>query len=536
MRHIATAATLLSLAAAPLCAMDAHIVGPRALGMGGAGTAAADDHAAAYWNPGMYGFFARTGEEGARLDADPNHVGRKSWGLGLVDGGVQVDVRGELANLIEVASSIDLGGLSDLGGSGGGGDDLKAAMAALAMIERFAPDKDTVTFAANVGAANLRVGRFGIGLRVFSEGVAALADLDRVNVGLGTDSLLTDIAQEINSPGLTPSGWSASHAPALITGTAAANLDAAMATAGVADPFEREMAISRLDYAAAQAGVSQAAIDAMSAVGGSLYNALLSSADPGSSFSDNATAAFTAGYSVAEVPLTYGHPINDHLAVGGSLKLMVGKVAAAKTRLVADDVDLAELLRDSLDGAQQTVTAGLDLGVVLRCSWAQVGLTARNLNSPVLRGGVYTDADGGAFEVDDVVLEPQLSLGVALYPWETLCLAADYDLLECRTVFKTTNRAALPAGVDRTLKAEYATQRLGGGVEWNVLRFLALRGGVSTDLAESDAGMMLHGGVGLNLWALRLDLAGAVSTETVTVDGEEYPRSAGVSLGLAIDF
>jgi len=195
-------------------------------------------------------------------------------------------------------------------------------------------------------------------------------------------------------------------------------------------------------------------------------------------------------------------------------------------------------MKDAFNEAEQTVTGGVDLGVVTRCSWAQVGLTARNINRPVLKGGTFKDADGQAFTVDDVALEPQLSLGVALYPFETLVMTADIDVLENKTVYSTTSQrtGVLMAGIERNLTVEYVTQRLGGGIEWNILRFLALRGGYSTDLAESEAGGMVHAGLGLNLWALRFDLAAAAATKTVEVDGEKMPRSAAVSAGLTIDF
>jgi hypothetical protein len=533
MRTAYVVATLISIAAGPLHAMDSHIVGPRALGMGGTGTAAADDHTAAYYNPGLYGFFSRTGEEDERLPADPNFIGRKDWGIGLIDASFQVEIRGQLANLIEVGSTIDLGKVSTLGVTNPSKDDLKAVMATLALIENFVPNNDTVTFSADAGAMNMRIGHFGIGVRMFSEGVASLADLDRLRVGVGTGSGV-DIGQVINNSSVTPSGWTSGYQN-LITGTAYANLDAALQAKGVSSTDSQD-AISKLDYAATQAGLTQANIDAMAATGGTLLNAIVESTNVANSFDENTTAAFSAGFALVEVPLTYGHAINDNLSFGGSVKLMVGQVAAAKVRLVSDNSDMAAILQDSLKDSKQTVTAGVDLGMALRNSWAQIGLTARNINSPVLKGGVYTDADGGEFEVDDVTLDPQVSIGLALYPWETVCLTADMDLLENSTVFKTTNRSSLPAGVDRTLKVEYATQRVGGGIEWNVLRFLALRGGASTDLAESEMGTMIHAGVGLNLWAMRFDLAGAVSTEKISVDGTDYPRAANASIGITIDF
>lgn len=380
----------------------------------------------------------------------------------------------------------------------------------------------------------LRVGRFGIGLRVFAEGVLSVADLDDINIGFGTDTI-PNIAVDINNPAIAPAGWTAGHTPSLITGAAATSVTNALLAAGATAPQAAE-ALSKLDYAAAQAGLTQADIGALAGAGGALVNAIAASGAPATSIDNNTTAAFTAAYSVAEIPLTYGHPINDHLAVGGSVKLMVGRVAAAKVRLVEETSDVAELLQDAFDEAEQSVTAGLDLGVVLRNGWGQIGLTGRNLNRPVLKGGTYTDASGGRFKVDDVDLDPQVALGVALYPWETFCLTADLDLTENTTVLRTTNLETLPAGIDPVLDIEYSSQRLALGAEWNLLRFLALRGGVSRDLAESESGEMLHAGLGLNLWAARVDLAGAMSTETVTVDGEDYPRAFNLGLGVSVDF
>jgi hypothetical protein len=535
MRATCIVTTLLAIATAPLVGMDSHIVGPRALGMGGAGTAAADDQTAAYWNPGLYGFFSRTGENDERLPADPNYLGRKNWGIGLADVGAQVEMRGKLANLVEQVANVDLANFSDFGSTNPGPDDLKAAVATLSMIENFLPKRDTIVMQMNLGVMGMRFGHFGIGYRQFAEGLVSLADLDRTSIGFGTDSAVTNLAEEINNPAMTPSGWTSSYTPTLITGDAATNVLDAFNTIG-AFGSDADDALSKLDYAAKQAGLSASDIAAMTASDGALIAAILASANAADSFENNTTAVFTAGYTVAEIPLTYGYAINDNVAVGGNLKLMIGRVAAAKARLVSDTSQVADLLQSAFDNAEQTVTAGLDLGIAVRNSWAQVGLTARNLNRPVLKGGLYRDADGGTFEVDDVTLDPQVALGVAVYPWETLCLTADVDLTENITTIATTTHAAVPAGVDPTLKVEYATRRVGGGVEWNVLRFLALRAGMSRDLAESESGNVYHAGLGLNFWAMRFDLAGAMSTETVTVDGTDYPRSFNAGAGLTIDF
>lgn len=529
--------TLLAMAAsplAPLMAMDSFTVGPRALGMGGAGTAVSDDHTAQFYNPAMFGFFSRSGEDGAKLAADPNSIGRKDWGLGIVDLTGEVELHGRLADYTERLSGVDIARLSNLGTGSVQQDDLKTVMTAVAMLGRFAPDKDTVLFRANAGVLDLRVLHVGIGFRQFAEGVVSLADLDRTNVGFGTQTVL-NVAQDINQ--VSPSGWTAGYTPSLITGTAATNVLNAFAAAG-AGALAAQEALSKLDYAANQAGLTQADIDALAATGGLLIDAIAGSGlNASTSIENNTTAAFTAGYTVAELPITFGYAINDNISVGGNAKLMVGRVAAAKVRLLSDTSDISQLMKDSIKDGTQTVTAGVDLGLAVRGGFWQLGLDARNLNSPVLKGGTFTDNDGKSFRVDDVTLDPQVRVGAALFPFETLCLTADLDVTRNTTTIATTSdRTDLAPGTPRTLKVEYSSQMASAGIEWNAFRFLALRAGVSRDLAESEVGPVVHAGFGVNCWLMRLDIGAAASTETTTVDGKDYPRSVSLSAGLAMDF
>jgi hypothetical protein len=222
---------MLALAVAtPLAALDSHVAGPRALGLGGAGTAAADDTPASYYNPALYGFFGRTGEEDAMLASDPNHLGRKDWGVGLVDLGVSAEVRGRLADFVEQLADTDLDRLADLGGASPTAEDLKTAMATLGLIEQFTPARDTIVAATNVGVLNLRIGRFGIGVRQYGEAVVSIADLDRTRIGLGTDTPLIDIGTEITAPSVTPAGWTSGHTPTLLTGGLASNVFNALVT------------------------------------------------------------------------------------------------------------------------------------------------------------------------------------------------------------------------------------------------------------------------------------------------------------------
>lgn len=513
--------TLALLAAAPLAALDSHIAGPRALGLGGAGTAAADDHNASWYNPAIYGFFARTGEEDARLPADPNFIGRKDWGVGLVDAGLGIELRGRVADYVEQLAGIDFQRLEDMSGPDATPDDLKSAVVLATMLQRFEPAADLAVVQSQVGILNTRVLQVGIGLRQTSEAIVSIADLDRSNLGIGLSG--GGINAQINNAGGAPAGW-----------TQTLILPGSQAETNLSGLGLDSQAILNLDYAASQAGLSLADIEAIAGSGsGALIGALSGTGD----IRDNQTAVFTGGFALAEVPLTIGWAINDHLAVGGSLKLMVGRVAGAKARVYEGVEDLPDLIQEAFDSAEQTVTGGLDLGVAARWSWGQVGLAGRNLNRPVLQGSTFRDADGNPFRIEDVELDPQVAVGIALYPFETVVLTADLDLIENETELVTVSgNPNLPVGASDRTTVRYATQRLGGGIEWNAFRFLALRLGASTDLAESEQGPMVHGGIGLNLWAIRFDLAAAAATETVVVDGEEYPRAVHAAAGLAIDF
>ena len=62
--------------------------------------------------------------------------------------------------------------------------------------------------------------------------------------------------------------------------------------------------------------------------------------------------------------------------------------------------------------------------------------------------------------------------------------------------------------------------------DYQSARFFALRAGYSQNLAESDIGALVHAGIGVNLWVVRIDLAGAMALETTEYDGNEVPREA----------
>ena len=139
---------------------------------------------------------------------------------------------------------------------------------------------------------------------------------------------------------------------------------------------------------------------------------------------------------------------------------------------------------------------------------------AIEVNAPVRGEGVrYTRFDAAA---DLRVFEFLLSLRDRVRP---ASLVIDADLLQGQSSF-----------------IGYDTQRIGAGIELNPWNVLALRAGAYQNIAESDIGPVITLGAGLNLWALRIDLALASSTELTSFKDYEVPDEARLSLGIAADF
>jgi len=152
---------------------------------------------------------------------------------------------------------------------------------------------------------------------------------------------------------------------------------------------------------------------------------------------------------------------------------------------------------------------GIDLGAMYRMPNFQAGLVLRNLNSPK-----FKHSSGYVYE-----MKPQAKLGLSYMPWDTVSVELDADL--------TKNKSAL---------SNYDTQYINAGLEWDIFHIVALRAGVYQNMAQNDIGTVYTAGLGVNLWAARLDIGGAISTKKAQYQGKQYPREARLSAALNIDF
>jgi hypothetical protein len=476
--------------------------------MGGTGVACADDYVAQYYNPGLLGFFGDGVAPGQRFESDNNDLERKDWGMGVdLTGGARAV--GNLATYVNDILKIDVNKLKKLGQSGNKDTSaLTDAVKVLNALSQFDPDKDAVLMDFN-GGAGLRIMNVVLGARVYGNAVGKIEGaVDTTHLGIELPGG-TDVASLIGDIPAAPSGYTIQH----LSTTQQSFLTTQLTAAGGA-PADVANAIANLDYAIGKAGIPDSAIQSVVT---QVDNLIQASGLSGSSslFGENTTTIRMVGLSVGEVPVSYGHSIGEHFSIGGSVKFMVGRVYGLQVRVLDSSTkSFGNYVTDAKDTYSQSTNFGVDLGVAARCKYLQVGLTGRNLNGPKFTGPTISGV-----KFPDYKLDPQVTAGAAFIPFTTLTFAGDIDLTKSETALETME-----------------TQYAGAGVEWDIVRFLALRAGLRKDIANQDSHLMYTAGLGVNLYAVRLDLAGQISKDTVTYDGKEYPQEARGSFALATDW
>jgi len=505
-------------------AMDTFLVGPRAMGMAGANVASVDNNSAQYYNPAAFGFFSRHNEDETKSDADRNNLGRKDFGFDVY-AGTGYEVKNDLGKFIDTLADIDIDNLSNTGIKNE--SDLQDAVNLVTSLNGLDQPGNALLVDMNAGTS-LRIKHFGLGVRAYSQIVGYVPTVDTTNLGLNFTAG-SSLAADINTAAATTPG-ATDGVFGLLTIDQQTTLKNAFVQNG-STPVAAQNAVDAVDAVAVQQGVTPQEVQELINTFVNLTQqttaaGALSAAAALGDLNNNTTTIVLKGFAVAEVPLTYGYALNDNIAIGANLKLMRGRVYG--TEVLVFNEGSGDVLEKSDENFQETTTYGVDLGVLARYGMFNFGLTGRNLNSPKFDGFskdlTYTLADGistntKTIVVDDVKIKPQATAGIAFIPFETLTIEADYDLTKNETVL-----------------TDYKTQNFSAGLEWDLLRFLALRVGTYKNMAESDTGWVYTAGLGLNLWAARLDFAAAMSPDKVQFDGEEVPKLAKASVQFSIDF
>jgi len=474
--------------AAQASAAEFKAASVRALGMGGSNIASTNGVDASYWNPAAYGFFAEDGSGADVKSVDNNRMADKDWGVDLnVDAGIYVF--GPIAANLNAAEALPTSVLSLTPTTQFNSKQIVDAAALVNGLASLDSSPQGVNFLGGV-SLGARVGSYGISYRTTGDFNNSIA-IDNTNVGLdlftafgGGVSVPTIPALAVNyfnntqigqlQAALVSSGLTAGEANAVIIG-----YDAALSADPSASGNQADMIAALITMA-----------DAITA--GNLTN--------------NNTTLSTRGVAISEVGFTYGHAIDHNFSIGGVVKYLQADIIALDVNVLGQGIDSTTFNT----GVVETSTGvGLDLGLMYRLPSWQFGLTAKNVNGPS-----FEHSSGYVYE-----MKPQAKAGVAWIPMDTLTVEVGFDLTE--------NQGAV---------ADSLSQYWNVGVEWDVFHVVALRVGAFQNIAQSDIGLVPTVGLGFNLWALRVDMAAAISTNSVNIGGDSVPVYGMGSLALAADF
>jgi hypothetical protein len=214
------------------------------------------------------------------------------------------------------------------------------------------------------------------------------------------------------------------------------------------------------------------------------------------------------GLVVTEVPLSYARKYDldkGELSVGGSIKYMQGITYVQRLNIETE----SDKATDDLDeNEEKSNNVGLDLGLIFKAKDIEklsIGLVAKNINSPS-----FDTANGS-----DITIDPQIRTGLSYQAREDIDLALDLDL--------TSNETFIPG---------YDSQQLGIGINYHPVSWFSLRGGLMSNLANSNDGVIYTTGFGIGHEKFSLDIAAQMASKSGTYDGEDIPKYARVNVAL----
>jgi hypothetical protein len=238
----------------------------------------------------------------------------------------------------------------------------------------------------------------------------------------------------------------------------------------------------------------------------------------GDLLADNQTGVLTSVIGAVQFAGTYSHMIiEDKLSVGGSLRLMQGRVERGLTSVAnfeAGDEAFDNIFDSITEREGNTSTEfAVDVGVMYRPTpkWSR-GLSGMSLNGP----SFTLPGDAPDFDID-----PAVTIGGAYRPLRWFNVAMDFDVIE------------VDSGVIPDLGYRYVNL----GVEFLAGRWFSGWLGGYENLALENGDPVLTLGAGFRAGRFEIALSGALSTqETKLSSGEDdktFPNAAAASITLS---
>ena len=484
--------------------------GTKSLSMGGTGTACTDDALSQWLNPSVYGFMNRELSNTNNIYLDNNSLSDNIFGWSIVDFNFGITLHGNIDRYLDNLADIDFDGIISL--------DDKTAVRDLsnlaASFDNIASEGNGLMFSSEV-ISSFRKGSFGLGLGANSQLAVWVDELDQNNLGLnfpdldGSEGLNSTIQDIIES-------------------------DTSYISDDILDNFTGEM-IEQLQ----SAGLEQDAAKYIDYQITTLINsgditsddvddavdflvALINTTDSGeNSLTNNLTSLTSRGFISVEVPISWGHAINDKFSLGATLSPMRGKVFGTKI-WVFDDTNYEDSIFEDNYLEVDSSTFGVNIGALYRIPNFHFALVGKNLNKPTfdgISGQVLVNGESQAISVPEVEISPQLTFATAYMPSKRFLIEASIDFMDQKTIFKN-----------------YQLRQVSLGSEID-LRFLILRLGLNRNLSSINSDYIASTGLGFNLFGCRFDAGLAYSLgENIDFNNNEIPSEIRLGLAASLDF
>lgn len=498
-----------------------QLVGPRAMGMGGAGVATSYGPDAQYWNPA-----------GLASEDERNEAGF------LINAGATLETTDKVLESVDRLSDMShrYNDLKNTINSGGipSADNISTLFEGLNEISKLIGNNMGVLANGDAGLG-FKFKNFAFSSRALGTGaVRPVIDTQNIQFYTGSTTFVPD------NPTTPSNATNASTAVILANAIDANNLLAGLNSLLNTSYANSSQLANALINAAASYSISpdkiaQAINTAIENMPGASEIIQLYGSSSGS-YKDNKTLAMGDVAAFGEAALGYGTRIAKGVKIGGNVKIISGYLAETGVMLLSDHDDFSDIIDKAKDNKKNTNTWAVDLGALVNLSeltgkniwWnPQFGVTARNINGPKFdRPDAPAGIDAAVlaqWNTDKYQLKPQVRAGASFNPFNWMTLATDIDVTENDTLLDGIKSRQLALGLEINLV---------NGRKFN----MPLRLGYNKNLAESSLCPFYTAGIGFNMLHFFVELAGAVSTKTSKVDGRTIPNSAAASLTLGFLF